>query len=425
VDNKKDKQIIIKVICVIASFVFWLYVANTKNPIRDKRITLKVVMENTDVIEKSKLAILPDEDFELSVRVEGPMLELSYLNEEDIVLKADFAQVNLSEGINRIPVYVSRIPKNIDIVDKDNLSIDVNLDDLIEKSVPVRENISVTTKSGYSASKPIITPQKVKVKGAEQYVQNVSYVLVATSLEKIDKDEELNLPLQPYDEAGREVKNVTVEPQTVNVVVPVKKTKKVAIKVETTGNVAYGGILKSVEAVPSTIEIAGDEKVLESINEIKTEVIDLTDISEDKTMEVKLVLDKVTTVSGKDSVNVKLAIEKLEQKNISVDINFINLAEGLKFQSEYKKVSFVVSGAETVIKKLKAEDIKCTVDLKDLLVEAEYPSLQVRVTAPENVTIQSYSPETVKVTIEKIESDSGGPDEINRENTDDGDQSIQ
>lgn len=418
-DNKKDKQIIIKVICVIASFVFWLYVANTKNPIRDKRITLKVVMENTDVIEKSKLAILPDEDFELSVRVEGPMLELSYLNEEDIVLKADFAQVNLSEGINRIPVYVSRIPKNIDIVDKDNLSIDVNLDDLIEKSVPVRENISVTTKSGYSASKPIITPQKVKVKGAEQYVQNVSYVLVATSLEKIDKDEELNLPLQPYDEAGREVKNVTVEPQTVNVVVPVKKTKKVAIKVETTGNVAYGGILKSVEAVPSTIEIAGDEKVLESINEIKTEVIDLTDISEDKTMEVKLVLDKVTTVSGKDSVNVKLAIEKLEQKNISVDINFINLAEGLKFQSEYKKVSFVVSGAETVIKKLKAEDIKCTVDLKDLLVEAEYPSLQVRVTAPENVTIQSYSPETVKVTIEKIESDSGGPDEINRENTDD------
>lgn len=424
-DNKKDKQIIIKVICVIASFVFWLYVANTKNPIRDKRITLKVVMENTDVIEKSKLAILPDEDFELSVRVEGPMLELSYLNEEDIVLKADFAQVNLSEGINRIPVYVSRIPKNIDIVDKDNLSIDVNLDDLIEKSVPVRENISVTTKSGYSASKPIITPQKVKVKGAEQYVQNVSYVLVATSLEKIDKDEELNLPLQPYDEAGREVKNVTVEPQTVNVVVPVKKTKKVAIKVETTGNVAYGGILKSVEAIPSTIEIAGDEKVLESINEIKTEVIDLTDISEDKTMEVKLVLDKVTTVSGKDSVNVKLAIEKLEQKNISVDINFINLAEGLKFQSEYKKVSFVVSGAETVIKKLKAEDIKCTVDLKDLLVEAEYPSLQVRVTAPENVTIQSHSPETVKVTIEKIESDSGGPDEINRENTDDGDQSIQ
>lgn len=418
-DNKKDKQIIIKVICVIASFVFWLYVANTKNPIRDKRITLKVVMENTDVIEKSKLAILPDEDFELSVRVEGPMLELSYLNEEDIVLKADFAQVNLSEGINRIPVYVSRIPKNIDIVDKDNLSIDVNLDDLIEKSVPVRENISVTTKSGYSASKPIITPQKVKVKGAEQYVQNVSYVLVATSLEKIDKDEELNLPLQPYDEAGREVKNVTVEPQTVNVVVPVKKTKKVAIKVETTGNVAYGGILKSVEAIPSTIEIAGDEKVLESINEIKTEVIDLTDISEDKTMEVKLVLDKVTTVSGKDSVNVKLAIEKLEQKNISVDINFINLAEGLKFQSEYKKVSFVVSGAETVIKKLKAEDIKCTVDLKDLLVEGIYPSLQVRVTAPENVTIQSYSPETVKVTIEKIESDSGGPDEINRENTDD------
>lgn len=407
-DNKKDKQIIIKVICVIASFVFWLYVANTKNPIRDKRITLKVVMENTDVIEKSKLAILPDEDpnesFEISVRVQGPMLELSYLNEEDIVLKADFAQVKLTEGVNRIPVYVSRIPKNIDIADKDNLSIDVNLDDLIEKSVPVRDNITVTTKAGYTASKPIITPQKVKVKGPEQYVQNVSYVQVATSLQNISKDEELNLPLQPYNEAGREVKYVTVEPQTVNVVVPVKKTKKVAIKVETTGTIANGGILRSIEAVPATIEIAGDEKVLDAINEIKTEAIDLSDISENKTLEAKLVLEKVTTISGSDTVIINIGVEKLEQKNLSVSINFTNLAEGLKFTSDYSKVSIVVSGAETVINKLKSEDIKITVDLKDL-VEGTYPSLQIRVVAPEGVAIESYSPKTVKVTIEKLQPD--------------------
>lgn len=403
-DNKKDKQIIIKVICVIASFIFWLYVANTKNPIRDKRITLKVVMENTDVIEKSKLAILPNEDFKISVRVQGPMLELSYLNEDDIILKADFAQVNLTEGVNRIPVYVSRIPKNIDVVDKDNLSIDVNLDRLIEKSVAVRDNISVTAKSGYTASKPIITPQKVMVKGPEQYVQNVSYVEVATNLENISKDEELNLPLQPYDEAGREVKYVTVEPKTVNVVVPVKKTKKVAVKVETTGTIANGGILKSIEADPSTIEIAGDEKVLETINEIKTEAIDLSDISEDKSVEAKLVLDKVTTISGSDTVAVKIAVEKIEQKNVSLSINFTNLAGGLKFISDYEKVSFVISGAETAINKFKAEDITCTVDLKDLL-EGTYPSLQVKVIAPKGITIESYSPKTVKVTIEKTQRD--------------------
>lgn len=432
-DNKKDKQIIVKVICVIASFVFWLYVANTKNPIRDKRITLKVVMENIDVIEKSKLAILPDEDFEnfeISVRVQGPMLELSYLNQEDIVLKADFAQVNLSEGVNRIPVYVSRIPKNIDIVDKDNLSIDVNLDDLIEKSVPVRDNITVTAKSGYTASKPVITPQKVKVKGPELYVQNVSYVQVSTTLENITKDEELNLPVQPFNEAGREVKYVTVEPQTVNVVVPVKKTKKVAVKVETTGTIADGGILKSIEADPATIEIAGDEKVLQSINVIKTEEIDLSEISESKTLEAKLILEKVTTTSGDDTVTVKLGVEKREQKNLSVNINFTNLSEGLKFTSDYSKVSLVVSGGESVIGKLKAEDIKCTVDLKELL-EGVHLSLQIRVVAPDGVTVQSYSPRTVKVTIEKVQtnpqgestnSDNRSTDEGTNENTNGGDQ---
>lgn len=405
-DNKKDNQIIIKVICVIASLIFWLYVANAKNPIRDKRITLKVVLENTDVIEKSKLAIIPDENpndtYEISVKVQGPMLELSYLNEEDIVLKADFSQAKLTEGVNRIPVYISRIPKNIDIVDKDNLSIDVNLDDLIEKSVPVVDNITVTAKAGYTASKPVITPQKVKVKGPQQYVKNVSYVQVATALENISEDEELNLPVQPYNEAGREVKYVTVEPQTVNVVVAVKKTKKVPVKVETKGTLANGAFLRNIEAVPNTVEIAGDEKILQSINEIKTEAIDLSEISEDKSLDVKLVLDKVSTISGSDIVAVKIGVEKLEQRNLSLDIDFINLEEGLKFTSNYSKASFVVSGAESIINKIKAEDIKCIVDLNEL-AEGLYPNLQIRVDVPEEVTIQSYSPKTVMVTIEKIE----------------------
>lgn len=405
-DNKKDNQIIIKVICVIASLIFWLYVANAKNPIRDKRITLKVVLENTDVIEKSKLAIIPDENpndtYEISVKVQGPMLELSYLNEEDIVLKADFSQAKLTEGVNRIPVYISRIPKNIDIVDKDNLSIDVNLDDLIEKSVPVVDNITVTAKAGYTASKPVITPQKVKVKGPQQYVKNVSYVQVATALENISEDEELNLPVQPYNEAGRDVKYVTVEPQTVNVVVAVKKTKKVPVKVETKGTLANGAFLRNIEAVPNTVEIAGDEKILQSINEIKTEAIDLSEISEDKSLDVKLVLDKVSTISGSDIVAVKIGVEKLEQRNLSLDIDFINLEEGLKFTSNYSKASFVVSGAESIINKIKAEDIKCIVDLNEL-AEGLYPNLQIRVDVPEEVTIQSYSPKTVMVTIEKIE----------------------
>ena len=82
---------------------------------------------------------------------------------KDIVLKADFAQVNLSEGINRIPVYVSRIPKNIDIVDKDNLSIDVNLDDLIEKVFCKGKHLSYYQVWIFSF-KATITPQKVKVK---------------------------------------------------------------------------------------------------------------------------------------------------------------------------------------------------------------------------------------------------------------------
>lgn len=406
-DKKKDNQIFIRILCVIASFVFWLYVANTENPEKDGQITVKVILENEDAITKSRLALLSGQNFEVSFRVTGPMLEINALNESKFTLKADLSSESLSKGLNRIPVYVESMPKDIYIVDKEKLKLDITLDNLIEKSVPVKYNIPVSTKAGYAAASPIITPSSVLVSGAEEYVKNVSYVQAKTELKNAEKDEELNLPVQPFDEAGRLVKNVSVNPQTVNVVIPIKKTKTVNVKVQTIGDVEHDVILESIEAIPGKIDIAGDADILKDINEIQTEPIDLSDITEDKTIEAELILNNVSTVSGVTKVSIKVSVDSIKQKNLSVNINFENLGDNLEYSSKKASVSMVLLGAGSLMQNVTEASIKCSVDLSNL-GEGTH-SVPVNIEAPRGVKIESYSPQSIEVTIIKKEQEPDTP----------------
>jgi YbbR domain-containing protein len=413
VDKKKDNQIIIRVICIIASFIFWLYIANSENPERDGRITVPIELENVDVLGKSKLAMLNGQKFEVTLRVKGPMLEVNALNASKFSLKADLSKSNLTKGIIRVPVYVESLPTDIVIIDQESLKVDVILDNLIEKSVPVKVNIPVTTKPGYVAATPILYPSVVYVSGAEQYVNNVSYVQAKTVLENVDRDEELNLPLQPLDEAGRVVKNVTINPQIVNVVIPVKKTKIVNISVETTGSIAPGMILEGIEAIPATIEIAGDEETLKDINEILTEPIDLSLITEDKTIELKLILDRFTTVAGVNSISVKVNVDNIKQMNLSSNIKFEYLGDNLEYTADNSNVSLVLMGAETLMQSITNFDIQCTVDLSNL-GEGTH-SVPVNINVPDRVKIESASPQNIEVTIKKKqqETNTGTDNETN------------
>ena len=405
-DKKKDNQIIIRIICIIASFVFWLYIANTENPQIDRQITVQIQVENVGALAKSRLALLGEQEYEVSFRVKGPMLEINALNSKKFSLKADLSSVFLTKGINRIPVYVESMPSDIQIMDRENLKVDILLDNLIEKSVPVKVHIPVNTKEGYVAFTPIIRPSSVSISGAEQYVNSVSYVQAKTELKNAEKDEELNLPLSPFDEVGRIVKDVSVNPQVVNVVIPVKKTKTVNISVDTTGNIGQGLILESIEAIPSTIEIAGDEGVLNSIYEIKTEPIDLSEITADKEIDTRLILDRVVTVSGVNNISVKVNVDNIKQKNLSVKIKFDNLGDNLEYDTNNANISLVLIGAESLMKNINDSTVECIVDIGSLGEGTHsIPINPVNIVVPSGVRIESVSPQRINVTITKKEEE--------------------
>ncbi|MDP4088823.1 MAG: CdaR family protein [Bacillota bacterium] len=407
--KKKDNQIIVKIICVIASFMLWLYVANAENPEKTRTLTVPVTIQNVDALADYKLALVNDRNYEVNLKVKGPMLDVNALDASKITLKVDMSVVMmLKKGVNRIPVIVDNIPDNVTVVDKENLRLEVNLDELKGKSVPIKVNIQPITKPGYAAFDPILNLSSVYVSGPGQYVDNVSYAAASQEVKDADADKEFNLPLQPYDAAGRVVKEVKIEPQSVNVVIPVKKTKTVSIFVNLKGNISKGMRLNSADAVPSKIEIAGDENLLKNISQIETAPIDLSTINESKTVEVGLVLPNgIVLTRDNENINVKFSVDQIGSKNIQRNIQFTNLAQGLTYTSDKNSVYLVLTGPQNVLSTIGDTSVQCTVDLSNLGESVDAHTVPVTVSGlPDGVSVASVTPQNVKVLIMKASATS-------------------
>ena len=69
-DNGNEKRIVVKLVCVILSFILWLYVSNVENPTRTSDIkAVEVTLENTDVLKDSNLCLKPDQKFLVDLKI--------------------------------------------------------------------------------------------------------------------------------------------------------------------------------------------------------------------------------------------------------------------------------------------------------------------------------------------------------------------
>lgn len=398
--KKKREEILIRIACLIISFGLWIYIYSVENPIKTNKLSnVPVQILNSDVLANSKLTILPGQNFTVTLSLEGPASEVYAAKPEQFKVELDLGVYAVKKGENKIPVTILQHPPNVN-VKNEGLMVKVILDDLIEKSVPIKLDADTSTKTGFYSFDPIVKPTNALVSGPAQYVDSVKWVLAKGSFKNADGDISLTLPLKAVDEAFRDVLEVKVNPTNADVVIPVKKAKTVDINVKTKGTLNKGFLLKSIDAIPTKIDIAGDDATVRNISSIDTEPIDLSLINSSKEVAVKLVVPKnVTLVNSKDIINVKINLETIAQKTISRTIALTNLNEQLKAVLDKDKISIVIQGPESLINDLKEEDLIPTIDLSGQ-VEGEF-NLAPKIKGKDGITIISFTPEKIKVTISK------------------------
>lgn len=407
-DNKKQKKdILIKIACLICSFGLWLYISNVENPTVTTKVTdVPIEILNADVLSQYKLSMTPGQTFKVTLSIEGSASDVYRAKSDQFKLAIDLSTYALKKGDNNLPVEVIQSPNNVNVLrTPEMLKVNIILDDLIEKSVPINIDVDTRTKQGYYVSPAVTDQANAIVSGPAQLVNMVNEVVARGEAKDVAKDTELTLPLIAVDQAGRTVKDVNIKPSSINVVIPIRKSKIVDVNVKTTGQVGNSLVLKSIEANPSKIEITGDDSVLKNISSIDTEPIDLSKITTNKDFVAKLKIpDNIRVLNGSDTVNIKVttdkaATEELQQQDVQSKIQVKGLKDGLNATLEVDTLTVTLKGKSEVLKSIKEEDIVSEIDLTN--IEEGDHEVSPKVTVKEGASLVKFAPEKIKVKITK------------------------
>ena len=400
-EKKNNRQILIRICCIIASFCLWLYISNVENPISTYVIrNVPVKLINVDALDQSKLTVLPNQKFSVSINVRGTSLELMKIKASDFKIVADMSQYAVKEGANRIPVQIVHYPSNVNIENSSNMWTDVEIDKLYEKNVPIKVKVEGKTRAGYYYLEPALSQADATISGASKYASMISNVVANVNVENLNKDLETEPKLQAVDKNGKIIDNISIKPQKITVTVPIKKSKSVGINVVTQGKPPSGIDIKTITSVDEGVDIIGDYDKVKDISTINTKPIDLGSISKSNTISVKLDLPEgISTLSGKNSVDVKIDVDEVIQKTVAANVNIINLPQGFTSAQDNNSVNVTLSGDATIINTINAVDVKAVVDASSF--KEGVNSGKISVTLPSGVTSTGNSPDTINVTLTK------------------------
>jgi len=240
----------------------------------------------------------------------------------------------------------------------------------VEKPVSAEFNSDLLAE-GFEAGQPTVNPKTVKITGAKDIVDQISYVRAALNVNKqINADLTKNAWVQVLDRNLNKL-DVSVDPATVDVSVKVNNpSKTVPITVNPTGSEKDGVVIDSISTEPKSVTIYGRSDILKSIDALTLDV-DISKIDKDTDLSVPLKTPKGVNKLDPGSVKVKVKVrDKIEEKKLSnikvsteglddnYDLEFLSPPDGL--------VDLNVTGTSQALDNIDEHDFDVFLDLSGL-----------------------------------------------------------
>jgi YbbR domain-containing protein len=256
-------------------------------------------------------------------------------------------------------------------------------------------------KEGYSAGQPAVKPNKVKITGAKDVVDRITYVKAALEGRDIlDSTVTKEAYVQVLDKELNKLE-VVVEPETVEVTIPIRSnTKTVPINIIEKGAPPEGLTIQSIELNVEEAVISGDEDTLKETDNVRVEV-DVSKITENTTLSLPVIISNGITKVTPELVEVKVVVTKTEKTVSGVPITIKGLPE--QFEAVINDpanslINLLVFGSGSTVTELGPDDFNIFVDLTGL-PEGDH-DVTIQVDGPPDV---NWKPDksSAKITITK------------------------
>ncbi len=304
-------------------------------------------------------------------------------NKVKLTLKGPVTHIQNAKALRNFEVYVDLTKAKIG-----HQTVKLKIKDLSDKLKatikPSRVNVSIQEKitqeykvdtefnrgllqEGFAAGQPVVEPNKVKITGAKNLIDRISYVKATLNVkDQINKTISQDANIQVLDRDLNKL-DVEVDPGTVRVTIPVKDiSKKVPIDIKQIGTPPSGVTIDSITLDTKEAVIIGSEHALKNPH-IRVEV-DVSKIDDNKTMDLPVIISNGITKVSPEMVTATIVVKKQEEKTISgIPLKILGLSEQYSAEiNNPENVDITVNGPSSMVNKLKSKDFNVFIDVSNL-----------------------------------------------------------
>ncbi len=383
----------LKFASLFLAFVIWFLVAQIDDPQETTKFNnIQVRLLNTTLLdnENKVYEIVDNTDVVKSVTVKAPKSIIEQLRASDIVAEADMN--NLTE-INTIPINFYVLNADIDgnSITGSNEVVRLNVEQRETKWIELAYSVIGEAADGYVVSDVTQDQTRVEITGPKSLVDKVEYAKGEIEVFGATTDLSANVAAKLYDVDDNliEQNSITQNVNYVHMSVEVLALKEVPIELNVMGVPAEGYMATGVvECQPSSVMIAGQKTVLDSINviHVSEEELNITGQSQNMsaTVNIKEYLPDNVRLAP-NNFNGKVAalvyIEPLEDDSIQIpagNIRISRIPEGFTATVSDGKEQYELKlrGLREQISALRPTSIIGSVDLKEWMTTEKIRTLQ-------------------------------------------------
>jgi YbbR domain-containing protein len=364
-------------------------------------ILLEVIGQDPSLILTNKAEI--PETVEVSLRAPHSVWESLIARDNAVRAIMDLTGLSAGEHTREVQIMVDMRPYQL--VLKNPASVSVVLESLSSRTFPLSLSLSGQPAAGYQVGEASMDVTEITISGPESLVDQATRARIPINLDGVREGIDEAVPVQVLDEQDEMVRGLTINPESVQVTVPISQQggfRDVAVKVVVQGQQAPGYRIENISVFPPVVTVFAEDPEL--VNQlpgiVETQPLDLQDRRENVSTRLSLDLPDNITIVGTQTVQVQVSISPIQTSVtlLNQPINVNGLSEGLSAQVFPQTVDVIVSGPLPVLDALTSQDVTVSVDVTDLEIGVYQLTPDVKVLV-ENVLQESILPGTVEVVI--------------------------
>lgn len=281
-----SNNLIIKIVCLFLAIFLWSFVMENKNPVVTKDIpVISVEYRGVDKLREDGRVIISPKSATISMRVEGRRNTITKMKNSEIKAFVDVKSIKVDS--ETLPIELS-LPQGVNVADQSDETLLVKTETVDTVKFPIRIMKVGDLPDNVEVDSIKLDPQEITVSGAKTYLNSIDYASVKIDQSNIDKDINLDLPinLSLKDDAAKSF--LTKSSESCKVIIDVLLKKDVEIKPVVT-NIPNGLNVAKITFSRPTVKIKGQDDIIKSHSHITTKPINLTNLKQgENTVDVSL-----------------------------------------------------------------------------------------------------------------------------------------